>query len=264
MHVEMNEAYSELSMEDIRIHWHGALAALDGLAQYDDNPVPELVIDTRYEHIGLPYQLFGIPSPELRNFETVCQRLRRLDLAVNTFPTFGNLGLRQLHCSQLPRVLAAATSLESFSLHTSCDGETHESESDKMELLSLLPVDSWPLLRHITLSSIRVGFEDLVQLFKRLRKRLKSVQLINVRLATGKTYKSLLETCRDELHWVTGSPKFNIGQSPNDGMSEARIRWIEEEINNFLAGKGPNPFAGSGSGNFIKLGYGTLRDYLQP
>lgn len=261
---ERNEALSELNMDDIRTHWHGVVAVLEALAHFDERPVPELVIDTRYEHAGIAWQFFESPSPELQNLETVCQRLRRLDLAINTFCTFGNPGLQQLPHSQLSAVLAKATSMESFSLHTA-SGEDYPIENDMRNVLSVVPLESWPLLRHITLSSIPVTFANLVQFFKRLPERLKSVQLVNVDLPRkGSTYKALLETCRDELCWTSGRSRLIVGMEEGGSLSNTWKIWIEDEIADFLAGRGPNPFVGMVSENYIQFGFGTIRDDLDP
>lgn len=264
MHYGSAEIDGKIGTDGIRKHWHGIAAAIDGLAQFDERRVPELVIDTRYEQMGMPYAFFDIPSPELRSFETLCQRLRRLDLAVNTFPMFQNPGLRQLPHGRLRGILAKATSLESFSLHTSSDDEVYEIGSGMLQVLSAVPMESWPSLRHITLSSIPVVFEDLIQFFERLPNRLKSIQLVDVRFPKGNTFKSLLEICRNELHWSAGQPKLTIGRRREEGPFLTRRLWIEEEIADFFDGKGHNPFAGGNSENSIQLGYGTIRDDLDP
>lgn len=261
MHDELDDNYYRLRMDDIRTHWRGALAAIDGLANFDDRPVPELVIDTRHVPVGLPYRFFEINSPELRSFAALCQRLRRLELAVKTFSSFGNPGLQRLPHSWLPEILAKATSLESFSLHTTSRCDEIEFFSDDLQVLSIVPLESWPSLREITLSYIPVDFEDLLQFFKRLPQRLKSVKLVTVAIANG-TYKRFLEMCRDELQWSPGLPKFIIGQNIQEGRSGRGAVWIEDEIADFLVGKGHNPFVGQMPEHFIQDGYGTVRDEL--
>ncbi|KAF2166668.1 hypothetical protein M409DRAFT_23299 [Zasmidium cellare ATCC 36951] len=256
----VDEAHSEISLEDIKTHWHGVAVVLDALAKHD-RLIPEFVIDTRYEQLGIPYQLFDSPSDILTNFETLCRRgLRRLDLAINTFCNFRNPGLRQLPRGQLKSVLAKATSLEHFSLHAS-SGEhaaydSHRVQNETMDALSAIPLHSW-LLKHITLSSVPVIYSDLVEFLRRLPKDIRSVGLINVEF-TESTYKQLLEKCRDELHWTAGRPKLAIAHQEG-GQLESRKLWVEEDIADFFRG-GHNPFEGRSRGNWIQQGFGVLRD----
>ncbi|KAK4500387.1 hypothetical protein PRZ48_008576 [Zasmidium cellare] len=257
----MDETLSDITWSEMKTHWHGVVIALEALAQCE-RLIPEFVIDTHYEQLGIPYQLFDGPSEDLNNLETLLEKgLRRLDLSINTFSNFQNPGLRQLPRGLFKSVLAKATCLEHFSLHTS-SGEheawrSYRMMNGVMKALSAVPLESWPSLKHITLSCVPVIYCDLVEFLRRLPQGIRSVELINVGFVDG-TYKELLEKCKNELHWTARNPKLTIAHQEG-GALDSRKLWVEEDIANFFRGQ-PNPFDGMLAGNWIQLGFGVLRD----
>lgn len=257
-------ADSEFTLGDIRAHWRGVTLTLAALAQ-SERVVPEFVIDTRYEQLGVAYQLFDHLSDELRSLQSLCERgLRRLDLAINTFEKLQNPGLYQLPRGHLKGILAKAAALEHFSLHTSA-GEHPEDDSSReegeiMNALGAIPVESWPHLKHLTLSSVPVIYSDLLNFLRRLPKSIRSVDLIDVGFSDC-TYKGFLEDCRDDLLWTANNPRLKVAHYEGGGVFPWRKVCVQEDVARFFSG-GHNPFEGMSSEHEIQYGFGRIWDPL--
>lgn len=263
---DIDETLLDFTPEDTKKHYHGVMAVLAALAEHS-RLVPEFIIDVKYAQLGLTYRFFEedpAHSPDLRNLETLCVRgLRRLDLAIDTYWHFQNSGLKSLPKSHLKAVLKRASSLENFSLHIAA-GEQPEvqmggGEREIMETLSVIPLESWPRLKQITVSGVPVIYSDLINFLRRLLETsIESVTLINVGLAEN-TYVQLLIDCRDELGWRAYKPRFTIAHDYDDGLDPKKV-WVDKDIARFLAGEGLNPFDGDlGRGDTVQYGFGTLQ-----
>lgn len=259
-----DEGNVELTLEEVRRYWRGIVLTLVALAQ-SERLVPEYIIDTRYEHLGVPYRLFDQPCEELDSLRNLCERgLQRLDLAIHAFPLLQNPGLTQLPRGHLKDVLRKAKYLEHFSLHMAT-GEHPEDSSprelnENMDTLSTIPLESWPLLRHITLSSIPVIYSDLIEFCRRLPPTVKSVELIDVGFTEG-TYRDFLEVCRDDLLWKSNKPVLAIAHQGGPANFPWRKKCVQEDIARFFEGQ-HNPFEGMHSGRQIQFGFGIAWDPL--
>lgn len=213
--VGWNELYDDDSEEgedppwqDVKGLWHGFCVVLGELARCD-RAVPELVCgepvwDVNRKPAGIPWQFFQDEnSEELCNFETICSRgLRRLDLAIRVtdFPRWNQVELTSLSSGRLRGILQKATSLESFSLDTNVDVYKPEPIDGSGDILShgirildVLPLQSWPELRHLTLSKLHIDPQGFLDAFDQLPPTLKCLELVALELLPYKSWGSILE-----------------------------------------------------------------------
>jgi len=253
------------SWEQARGIWPGFTTVLEELAKCT-RAIPELVIDVNWTSNGVGYHFFDANSHDYSHFETICSRgLKRLDLAINVAHNEDCVGMSKLHAGPLRTTLERATSIEHFSLHTSAntrqisntfgDLVPFDGSSGSKDVLKALPIECWPLLKHLTISHIAVTASEFLLFLQQLPASLKSLQLVDIKIFDG-TWAKLLQSFKDDLHWTTNKPEITIAHSQED---QSRKVWISKDIAAFLDG-GENPFVGRLGENEIQWGFGTVRD----
>lgn len=233
--------------------FRGFREALALLATGKAQSVTELVIDTQLLHTGVSCHLFDKPNSDYDNLVQILRRpsFRRLDLSLTAgqdtdWTTFENGRLRD--------ALACATNLEHLHLHTDIsycparpvlDLDTIGAMEYYVALSNLLPIESWPRLRHLAVSNFSTTHGDLLKLLRSLPDTIRSVELWSIRSTPvhGVRYDELMQNLR--LLWRDRPQEKRITLSiiHQVGFVPSGIRTlIRDEISEFLYGDGENPF----------------------
>ncbi|KAJ5326295.1 uncharacterized protein N7506_009397 [Penicillium brevicompactum] len=153
--------------------WRGTRIVLRILAQLEHN-ISELVFDVGSHKTGVNVTILDEPCVEYDHFVKLLKRpgLRRLDLALHIKGGIHDWANQSR--GYLRSALEEAGSLEHFSLSTST---IPSSENLPVQLVNLLPVNKWPLLRHIGLSCFDVSKDDFLTFLNSMPKTLCSIEV---------------------------------------------------------------------------------------
>ena len=243
----------------VKTCWRGPTVVLNALANCERS-IPGFSIDVKRNLRGIAHQFFVPSSPELKNFEKMCGNLEQLDLAINVGRDDIYNGFRHITSGPLRRALSKATRIRYFSLHTNADishsGDMERYTDAHTDALQSIPLESWPDLRHLTISHIPVIGETLLTFLSELPPGIGSLTFINL-YPFQMQWSELLEQFKSRLNYTGGKPDITIAKSQGENVS--RKVWIRDEVARFLDG-GHNPFTGGLNGNEIQWGFGTVRD----
>jgi hypothetical protein len=223
--------------------------------------IPEFIIETKFEDAGILESFFDGSSYNWRLFEHFMQNqgLRRFGLALlgqkGGAKSVGN-GLKSFPFVNLRRALSQATMMESFSLSVGAGSEHHENfvtSSGGCRILTAVPINSWPSLRHLTLGCVPLVFRDFMRFLSHLPPMIDKLAFVDVffahhyaeghelsdqadedeqdedededRLldqatreqhtrASPENWDTVLEVCRSHLDYRANKPRFAVAQSP--------------------------------------------------
>ncbi|KAL2788805.1 hypothetical protein BJX66DRAFT_326827 [Aspergillus keveii] len=261
---------------EVRATYRGFGIITRALTKYPQHQISELVIDVNYLETGLNCRVFEESSAEYYNFGTILQRpgFRRLDLALYVGGE-EHTGWRCYRSQLLYRALANAHDLEHFSLHTnvSPDAATDtasysggDPRAGWVPLRTIVPVVSWPSLRHFGLSGFHVDKDDLIGLLK-LMPALHSPSLGHLYFVNNEAcFRELLDDMRGKLDWRARDPAARPTISisvPTDYQQIGHSVWVDKEVAEFMYGQGPNLWSRSGRGSIVTP-HGVIRDAFSP
>ncbi|KAG4432250.1 hypothetical protein IFR05_012256 [Cadophora sp. M221] len=244
---------------EVKNCWRGFSLVLQELTNCERR-IPAFTIDVNRNTTGIAHQFLVRRSPELVNLEKICENLERLDLAINIGQCDTFNGFRHLASGHLRHALSKAIRLRYFSLHTSALARDIKGFGDSMaddftDALRSIPLESWPNLRHLTLSHFLVRSENLLRFLSQLPPGISSLEFVDIKILDMQ-WAELLEQFKTRLHYEGRKPHIAIALSQE--VASRKI-WMRSEIARFMDG-GENPFVVSSSGNEIRRGFGTVRD----
>ncbi|KAK7960322.1 hypothetical protein PG988_011536 [Apiospora saccharicola] len=268
--------------------WRGVSAVLHALAAASDHGVSELVVDALVLPTGLNWRLLDDPAcEEYRNLAALVRKpgFRHLDLTLLVAWEQWGADRPPFRSGHLRRLLEGAEGLEHVRIATdltpnqehfgSSSGDPAlPDEDDELRLRDLCPVERWPRLRHLGLNGFHLFQSDLVAFLAAIPPShpLRSVDLGNLRFLGDGSYRSLLCDMRERLDWrdrpALERPRVAIAVGDREGLDTGieRLVCVEEEVESFLYGDGPNPFGCEPEKrpNYIRCGFGVERDPLDP
>ncbi|KAK8109311.1 hypothetical protein PG984_015112 [Apiospora sp. TS-2023a] len=267
--------------------WRGVSAVLHALAAARDHGVSELVVDAHGLPTGLNWRLLDDPAcEEYRNLAALVRKpgFRHLDLTLLVAYEQWGADRPPFRSGHLRRLLEGAEGLEHVRIATdltpnqdfgsSFGDPAPPDEDDELRLRDLCPVERWPRLRHLGLNGFHLFQSDLVAFLAAIPPShpLRSVDLGNLRFLGDGSYRSLLCDMRERLDWrdrpALERPRVAIAVGDREGLDTGieRVACVEEEVESFLYGDGPNPFGCEPEKrpNYIRWGFGVERDALDP
>lgn len=247
--------------------FHGLRIVARVLAQ-QKNDVVEFSLDPRLLRTGINCTILDDPCEEHEHLVTLLKKpgFRRLDLTFTLAGTWQSFPHGRLH-----EALSEAGDLEQISLATTgIDAENEHKDLHSITpvpLKSIFPIEKWPKLRHFELARFIVSQSDVVSFLLELPDSIRSVKLSFLKFVdNGNHWHSFLAAMREQIQenrlWSDRRPNVTIG-CDQDISLPGRAKWIGKQVDEFLFGKGENPFFDPPM-DMVKTGYGTVKDALDP
>lgn len=181
-------------------------------------------------------------------------------------------------------MLSAATQLEhfylSFTMNIGYNGrsghiETELEEGEFIRLRSILPIESWPNLRHFGINRVPVHKPEVMSTLGSLPDSLRSVKLSHLAFAKDDNhYRDMLQDMRNNLNWkgrpANRRPRVQIIVNRHDFYTPGHYLCADQAVDKFLyssaeTGNSPNPFGDEHDPSNAVEGLGwTERDYMDP
>ncbi|KAJ6785856.1 hypothetical protein PWT90_10402 [Aphanocladium album] len=277
----------DCSIEDYRNKWRGLRTILRTLAE-NEHRVTEFVMETFHHRTGINCNVFSEPSQECDDLTALLSSpgFRHIDLALFT-GVIETEGWPCFRSGLLRKALAAAPQLEHINLSCTMDIDGNgcaaqvdlqddDPEDDSLPpLRSIFPVECWPQLQHLGISSLPVRMAELVGFLGALPDSLRSVRLSHLAFGSEKSsYQGLLSHMRDKLDWksraATQRPSVQIivkrefagrvGHYLSTDAAADRFLYSGSETGNSL-----NPFGRANDPNNPVEGMGVVeRNYIDP
>ena len=243
-------------------NWRGFSVLTREVARHlRENPtssINEFSIDVNYLPAGINIHLFeNTDSTEYTDLVTILSYpgLRRFDLPLDysgiedpddSAPLYDNVH----------KLLSMATDLEHVSLSTNIDFQDNDfwgmigRDEHCFPLRSILPIDKWPNLRHLSLSRLFVKQDDVRDFLAAMPPTLKSIELSFLEFTPWyrDCYRGLFEDMRSILGWQDrprdSQPKIKVlverrGRKVVDVSAEAESYMYDGEENPFTIGSDP-------------------------
>ncbi|KAI2725291.1 hypothetical protein CBS147326_6003 [Penicillium roqueforti] len=256
--------------EDRKNQWRAFRNVVSVLAK-NKLHVPELVLAVNQLPTGLNCTIFDQPCEEYDNLLTILRSpgFCRLDLPLLVGGQEHEDWL-SFRSGYLKHALSEAKNMKYFSLRTTVDTDAIRDISGNpthfIPLKTILPVEEWPELHSFRLSGFLVKQGDMINFLAGLPKTTCVIELSFLEFLDG-CWHGLLTEIRDTLCWdqrdKESRPKLIIGIA--DSMRRAGFGiWLDNEVQDFIYGDGPNPFYPN-YGDYLGAGrVGTCRDTFEP
>ncbi|KAL3473705.1 hypothetical protein BJX99DRAFT_233151 [Aspergillus californicus] len=231
-------------------NWRGYWLVTRVLAEQARNhSVTELIIDVNGISTGLPSAIFEAPCEEYEHLRQILQQpgFTRLDLPLSVdgqeYPPIHEHSWSYFRGTYLRHALEDAKDLASLNLWTDvCGG----SRKHLMPMSIIFPVQSWTKLRHFGITGFPVDQADMIAFLALLPKTIRSVKLGLLRFVDyGGNWTGLLTDMRDQLGWRerddASRPRVILELAPSPLMVGMGVQVLEEAVDDFLYGSGPNP-----------------------
>jgi hypothetical protein len=191
--------------------------------------IPEFVMETKFEDAGLAVNVFDGKGQLSEPFEMFIknQGLRRFDLALEGQQDGAksvSKGLQSFPFGRLRRMLSSAITMESFSLLVGA-GSEHSADfvasAGGCRILAAIPINSWPSLRHLTLSCVPLVFAEFMKFLSKLPLNIDKFAFVDVFFAH---------------HYADGHESLDIAEEgeQNNGDDLVLDRAIKEEYLNAI------------------------------
>lgn len=258
--------------ETYKDQWRGFRLALRVLAEPGtQHAVTELDMNVHGLNTGLNCHMFNDEKcQEYADFVALLSRpgFRHLHLPLLAGEldhySQANFDWPSLREGGLRRALAHATDLEHFSLSTGGRQEIATWYSGSMDvyvpLRSVVPIGSWPRLRHISLSRFYVTIPDLVGFLEDLPAGVRFVEMSFLLFLQGGRYRDLAFAMRDRLDWrrrpVGERPRLLIKLNERPARA-GKALWVDREVEDFVYGDRGRLFGGEDGAGHDQIPQGT-------
>lgn len=268
--------WQEKDLQDEKRRWRGLVLMIRTLAERirsgQGSTVTELVMDVHSLNTGVSPYMLTQKCAEYDDLALILRQpgFKRLDLPimVHRIPRSDKQIL--VADGRFRNLLSEARQLQHFRLRLDNQPDYSSPPSTYFfPLQTLLPLSSWPRLRHFGLSNMTIHIPDLVAALAALPTTLRSVELSFLAFAPSSSFAEndachevLLTEMKNRTDWASWKegtrPQVTMGMAKVTNNVTGRGLWFSREIGEFLYEGKQNPFRSNK--DILLPGVGWLSD----